>query len=213
MSIQKRVVLKLREIIGNLFFRKTVVKQMSKRLVNRDMTIITSNCIGCIFLHDMQLPFNTPTVNLFIKSGDFVKFAKLLDHYLSLDFSGFETSAEGYPIGILGDIKIYFVHYKHPEEAAAKWHQRKMRINKENMFFMMTDRDDCTMEMISELTSLPHSTVVFSHVPRPSNDSVVYIPTFEAEGCVGELYKFADYTGHRYYEKYFDIVKWLNTRK
>lgn len=86
---------------------------------------------------------------------------------------------------------------------------RKKRLNIEKLYIVMTDRNGCTGELVERLSRLPYQKVLFSHKPIPQYDFVVYVPGFEKDGQVGELNRFADFRGNRYYEKYFDFVKWL----
>ena len=57
----------------------------SRRLKNRDFTIIASNCNGSFMYHDMGLQYLTPTVNLAINMGDFVKMVENLRQYMEED--------------------------------------------------------------------------------------------------------------------------------
>ena len=56
---------KIRRKIYNIFQRK--------RLINRDFSLISSNCNGAVILHDLGLSFKSPFVNLWIKPNDFIK--------------------------------------------------------------------------------------------------------------------------------------------
>ena len=73
----------------------------------------------------------------------------------------------------------------------------------------MTDRNGLTVEMVDEMSKIPYPKVLFTSKPYPY-DFVVYIDEFKNETEVGQMQFFADFNGHRYYEKYFDIISWLN---
>lgn len=49
-----------------IYFRK-------KRLKNKVLFIIASNCNGGVVYSDLGVEFNSPFVNLFLKSGNFIK--------------------------------------------------------------------------------------------------------------------------------------------
>ncbi|MBV5343128.1 DUF1919 domain-containing protein, partial [bacterium] len=51
------------------------------------------------------------------------------------------TNKHYYPIGVLNNVEIHFLHYKSEIEALDKWNYRKARINKKNMFIKFCDRD------------------------------------------------------------------------
>lgn len=209
-----RILNKLKEYSSKLY-RKKINENMKKKLVNKDPTIISSNCIGGILSHDLGLQFRSPTVNLFMTAEDYINFIENLAFYISMPFTDFDVTTKPFPIGKLGDISVYFVHYKTVDECVEKWNARKDRIDFDNIFVTMTDRN-CESNLdviIDRFQKLPYNKVFFSHKPYPNHDCVVYIPGFEKDGKVGELNKFVDFYGNRYYEKYFDCVNWLNGGK
>ena len=196
----------------NAFVRKNLVMPFKiRKLKNRDFTVIASNCNGCVMCHDLGVRFNTPTVNLSMSAEDYLKFIKNLDKYLSEDIVK-KNANVGYPVGTLGkDITLYFIHYKTFEEAVKKWNERKKRINRQNMFFMMTDRDGCTSEMIKEFDNLPYQNkVIFTSKNYPEYESAIFCEEFENEICVPILTEWRNLRGERLYDRYFDFVNWLN---
>ena len=59
-----------------------------------------------------------------------------------------------YPVGRIGDVEIYFMHYPDPKEALAKWHRRASRINFEKMFFLLTETELMKIEHINKFVEL-----------------------------------------------------------
>ena len=118
-----------------------------------------------------------------------------------------------YPVGMLDDIKLYFVHYESEEQARSKWIERSKRINLENLFILMTDRDGCTKDDLIEFDNLPYKNkIVFTHVPYDDIKSAVYIKGFEKDNEVGMCFKFKNrFTGKKYYDD-FDYVSWFNNK-
>ncbi len=152
-----------------------------------DFTIISQNCIGTFMYHDLGLKFNSPTVNLFLESKDFIKLAENSDYYLSLDAKDIKfdsSSEEAYPVGMLDDIKIYFVHYKSEQDVIDKWNRRRVRANKNKLFFVMTDKDGCTDEIIERFLKLPYKKVFFLS-KNVSHPDVVYMPCFAGRNEIG----------------------------
>ncbi len=184
-----------------------------KKLKNTSPSIISSNCNGAMILHDLGLKFNTPTVNLLFEASGFIKFVSDLDRYLSEDLVEAESD-KPYPVGQLDDIKVYFMHYKSFEEAKSKWNERKERIDRNNMFFMFTDKDGCTDEDLIAFDALPYEhKVVFTHVPHPEIKSAYYIKGFENEKEVGILSDFKPGFFRRRYIDDFDYVSFLNANR
>lgn len=195
----------------NNYLRKVVNKYNQIRLKNKDFTLIASNCNGCLICHDLNLRFNSPFVNLYLDSRDFIKYLKNMEHYNNCELSFINKENIDYPVGMLDDIKLYFVHYESEEQARSKWIERSKRINLENMFILMTDRDGCTKDDLIEFDNLPYKNkIVFTHVPYDDIKSAVYIKGFEKDNEVGMCFKFKNrFTGKKYYDD-FNYVKWFN---
>ena len=83
---------KIRSCYFGLF--KGVVK-------NKDITIISNNCLAGCVLHDFSMRFDTPTINLFIPFPDYIKFLTDLKCYLNKEIEDI-TGDSPYPIGLLG---------------------------------------------------------------------------------------------------------------
>lgn len=122
----------------------------------------------------------------------------------------FIASEKNYPVGKLDDLTIHFMHYHSEQEAANKWVERTKRINLDNLFVMMTDRDGCTYQDLQEFDRLPFANkVVFTHKPYPELKSAFYIEGFENQTQVGDLFEFSGWDGKKYYDQ-LDYVNWFN---
>ena len=144
--------------------RNHFLNKQRELLKNKDFTLIANNCNGGVLSHELGLRFNSPLVNLFINTEDYVKYLKNFDYYNSLTLSFVTDDTKSYPIGKLDDVTIDFVHYKSNEEAEQKWEERKKRINKNNMFIIFTEQNDCTEQCLKEFDNLPfENKVVFTY--------------------------------------------------
>ena len=180
------------------------------RLKNDSPSIISSNCNGSMILHDLDLKFNTPTVNLYFETSDFLKFVSDLDKYVHEELIEAESSFE-FPVGRLGDIHLYFMHYPTFAEAKEKWEERVHRINTNNLFIMMTDKNGCTYEQMLEFDALPYKNkVIFTHKPYPEIQSSYYIKGFEDQDEVGVLSNWKPGFWKRRWLDDFDYVRFLN---
>lgn len=187
-----------------------------KRLCNKDFTILSCNCIGGVIYHELHQPFLSPTVNLFFKANDFIKFLSNLTFYLEQPVTPVPEDdttfvPPPYPVGLLYDIKLYFVHYKTLEEAEAKWNERKKRINFSNLYIIMAERENCTYEDILAFDALPYEhKIIFTHKEYPEIKSAHCIPDTDSGCCVRDLTAYLNrFTGTRYIDK-FDYVDWFN---
>lgn len=184
-----------------------------KHLKNKNFTIISSNCVGGIIYHDLGLPFLTPTVNLSFDMNDFVKFVSNLKYYIDKDLIKLDTNKE-YPIGVIEDIKINFIHYKTFEEAKTKWDERKQRINYDNLFIIGTDKDNCTYETLKAFENLPYENkIIFTHIDYSEISSSYCIKGFEDKNELGVITNFKKGFLMRRYLDDFDYVSFLNNKR
>lgn len=183
-------------------------KKKRRRLKNTDFTIIAANCCGTMMYYDLGLPFLSPTINLVIGMGDLIKMLGNLKWYMEQKLVEVSSNYE-FPVGLLGDIRINFIHYKTFEEAAVKWETRKARINWENLFVVGTD--GCSYETVKKFDRLPcKNKVIFTHKEYPDLASAYYIKGFEDKEQVGTLTNYKDQFLKRRYLDDFDYVSFLN---
>ena len=184
------------------------------RLLNKDFTLFASNCVGGVLYSELHLPFRSPTINLWIPPGDFIKFCANPQPYLTAKFIPVPTD-KPYPVCKCRDITIYAVHYTSTEQAQTAWRRRAARINWDNIFIMMSERDGCTEEDLKNFDALanPHK-VVFVHRPMPHIQSAYYLPGTEIAG--NSFHRIVGLTGydrwnaHRFIDK-FDYVEFFNS--
>ena len=196
----------------NKFHRKSINQELKNRLTNHNMSVISANCVGAFMLHDLDEPFNSPFVNLYMKPRDFIRYLQNMAHYDQQTLV-FEPTNKPYPVGKLGDILIHFMHYDSARDAQEKWETRLKRVNLDNLFIIMTDRDEPAVvpyEDLVDFDNLPFKNkVVFTNKPYPELASAFYIKGFEQETHVGDLFAFSGWNGAKYYDQ-FDYVAWFN---
>lgn len=185
-------------------------EQRRLKLKNSDFTIIASNCCGTIMYYDLGLPFLSPTINLNIGMKDFVKMVENLPWYMEQEIIEVKDGSNC-PIGLLGDIRIGFIHYDTFEEAVSKWEERKKRINWDNLFIVGTEKCDCDYNTLKRFDALPYKNkVIFTHVEYPEFSSACYIKGFEEEMEMGVLTNYKNQSLKRRYLDDFDYVEFLN---
>lgn len=193
------------------FSRKMINRRNRGRLKNKDFTLLSSNCNGACICHDLGLEFRSPFVNLFLNAQDYLKLLGAPKEYLEKKLEFVNNAGVDYPVAMLGDVTLHFMHYKSENEAQEAWCRRKERMNWENLFVLMSDKDGCNEEILRAFDALPYKNkVVFTHVPHPQIGSAVYIPGFEKEQEVGNCDAFIKPgSGKKYYDA-FDYVTWFN---
>lgn len=182
---------------------------MRKRLKNTDFSIISDNCWGGRVYEELGLPYRTPFIGLYIFFEDYVKLLKNFRKYMEYELtftnnSKWNTEYDGeYPIGILKDIELHFLHYANQEEAYEKWNKRKNRINYENIFFKMNDDNKCSLKLLKEFDTLDlKNKIIFAAFNYKELDNLIHFTDPRGNGNVG--------TDLFYYDQYFDVVNWLN---
>jgi uncharacterized protein (DUF1919 family) len=148
-----------------------------------DFSIISSNCLGGIIYKDLGLPYKTPLVNMFMYCDCFVKMMADFKSYMEADLTFANQSKYvspdqiTYPLGILKDIEIHFVHVKNTSDAMSSWNRRKTRINYDKMIVMMCERDGCSEDAIRKFDQLPFEhKICFTVREYPFARSAVKIP-------------------------------------
>lgn len=163
-----------------------LIKHLRAGFTGSNFTIISQNCIGGVFYHDMNLPFLSPTINLYFKAEDFLKFVCNLRKYLQMDLQ--MHWEERYPVGTLDDITIYFQHYSSCTEAKAAWERRKKRILWDKILILSTDHEGFHADSFRQWKQIPYPKILFSSQKQFAEDKhTIYYPEYESNGCVPDL--------------------------
>lgn len=164
--------------------RDYIAKKACKQLKAREFSIISQNCIGGVFYHDAGMQFLSPTVNLFFKEPDFVRFVQNLEYYMNLNLE--MHWEEEYPVGKLEDISIYFMHYHTCREAGEAWNRRKKRINWNRIVVLATDMEGFDEDSWKLWCQIKYPKLLFTVVERNAQGVVVY-PQYKEKGAVHDL--------------------------
>ncbi len=153
---------KLREKVGN----PILAKYRTRKLVNKDFTIISNNCWGGHVYRYFQLPYDSPTIGLYFFADDYVKFVYNIKEYINSDITFIDYRESKYcdilksrneiniPIGRINDVEIIFLHYKSEQEAKEKWDRRKARIHWDNIIYKMSEQNLCSKEQLKRFDEL-----------------------------------------------------------
>lgn len=210
-----RILIKVRNRVPQIFsgcINGIYEWSLRARLRNDDFSILCSNCIGGIIYHRLGKRFLSPTVNMWMHQGDFLRFISDLPGYLAQELT-FIDSKYPYPVAELSigaeTITLYFNHSLSREEAQRDWTRRKERIRYNNLYIIMYDRDGITKEDIMRLQDIPcRNKAVISENTYPD---IPYVITMQGNNrpngpqCLDK-----DWLGLRSFEKKFDFVRWLN---
>jgi uncharacterized protein (DUF1919 family) len=189
------------------------------KIRNKNFTVICNNCIGWGIYKTLDLQYTTPTIGLFFMAEDYIKFLERFEYYIHQPLTFLKETRHKelleyrkdnpWVIGTLGDgIEIQFLHYFIEEDVANKWFRRVNRINFDNLFFIYSDKYSFKEEYLERYLNLPFKhKLFFSALPR-QGENVIYMKEYLDDKVVGE-----SWLENRFYERYIDIVKWLNGNK
>lgn len=206
-TLMKKIWLKNPYIV---YKRKKYIKNIRNKFDYRQKpTILSSNCIAGIIYHNLGLKFNSPTINLYIKGPDFVKFVSDLEKYIDSELIFVENHKNGYPICKLHDISIHFNHYESFEEAEEKWKKRINRIDFNNIYIIthINHLNDQDIELLSKVKC--KKKILFTNQPRKDINFSYYLSKYKNHNLVGQ-YAIRGIDGFREFEKSFDYTEWLN---
>ena len=187
-----------------------------KRLKNKDFSIISNDCLGGVICKDLRCRFNSPTVNFYFTAEDYIKFISNLKEYIE-NGQLQDISKAGEYVKVLiqipeDQIIAHCIHYKTAEEFIEKWNSRKTRINYENCFFMMNDRNGCREEHLRAFDMLAYKNkVCFVHKEYPEYRSTFFIKGSETNGMVKGMTDYKRSFGIKRRYDDFDFVAWLNS--
>ena len=200
---------------------KQVYSKQIQEITNTNFSIISANCWSGSVYENLKLQYQTPTIGLFFYAPCYIEFLKNLKHYLNCELKFTETSKYedankyrneefAYPIGILDNkVEIQFLHYTSNEQATSNWNRRKARIDFDNLYIAMTDRDLCTYELMQEFDKLSYKKkVIFTAKKYPEIKSSVYLSAYKKDTEVGDLYNQRENVTLD-----FDIKNWLGNEK
>lgn len=116
-------------------YKKFLVFLKRLKLKNHNFTIISNNCCGEIMYNSLGERFNSPTINLFIKTEHYLDFLENLQIYLNAPVFDISNISEvKYPVGQIKIsenqfVNLHFVHYKSFDEARKKWESVSGELN------------------------------------------------------------------------------------
>lgn len=176
------------------------------QLKNKDFSILCNNCLGGMVTHDYYQPQLSPTVNLYMLPGDYIRFLKDLKENLKAEIKEI-PSDKNYPVGEVNGCRLFFMHYRTFEEARQAWKRRAERINWNNLLVLLVERDGCTEDQLREFESLPFECKIsFVHQDYQGLNHSFVVPGYSDFGEVGKI---TEWKGH-WGKKEYDVINWID---
>ena len=203
--------MKLRDLLKKLL-RYPLTHRMRRRLKRRDFLLLSSACMGGALLHDLGLPFETPTINLTVLEFD--RFCSDVEGYLSRTPTETDRGDYPFPVAKLGDVTILCNHYKDFDEFLAAWQRRTERFFARRsegweILLMATDYQLREPGAKERFHALPYRKVCFSK-QECEYPEFIRVPEYGGRSRFADLVKVIDWQGHRVFEKAMDCVAFLN---
>lgn len=177
----------------------------------REFVVIADNCFGGVIYQELEVPYTSPFIGLSVHASDYVRLLSNIDYYMDLPLK-FISTEKNYPVGILDDVTLYFIHYKNEEEAIEKWERRKRRmlkIDRRHWYIEMDDRQQCKKQDLVNFHQLPYKNKLsFSIYELPYSNHICMKEKDNKNNSVVQgvlLYKYA--------YKYVDVLNFINTGK
>lgn len=184
--------------------RNELAQKWTRNRLPDGFTIISDDCWGGQIYRQLGIPYQTPTVGLYIDSATYLDFVTRLSVDEACDLV-FIDSEHDFPVALYGNTLLYFMHYKSQQDAAEKFARRYRRMNR-NRFFVKVDlgKPEVTERDIESWNSasLPNSVAFYSHktkVPLGGIHNGVLVKDWTQDGA-----KMFDVS-----RRYFDVVSWI----
>lgn len=199
-----------------LFLNSIGLYILRKYIKRKDFTIFSNDCYGGEVYRFMRLPYNTPFVGLMMMGPCYIKFLENPKYYFSFKMKFIESSRynemnkyresnNNYPLGLLNDVEIHFLHYNSNSDAAIKWARRVDRVNWNNLFYKFSvDKDYAGLDHLKhfEHLKLPNKLCLSNKVYNFGKTNI-YIPNNVLDATIT----------FRLSLQFFNLIGWLNDGK
>jgi uncharacterized protein (DUF1919 family) len=205
MNTKRETVIRISNNIGSALLRS--------RIRNKDFTLLSNDCYGAEIYKWLKTEYKTPFVGLMLMAPCYIKFLSKPEYYCSLPVTFIDKSKYEkmdiaraknrlYPIALLEDIEIHFLHYTSEKEATEKWQRRIQRIDWNKIFVKFAmDKDYANESLLKQFEQLPYKNkVCFSKEKYDWAPSNIYLPNY-ADNAV---------LAFRNSLLHFNIIGWLN---
>lgn len=203
-KIKARALDLVQKSVRNRFFSRG--EDPSER-IRQPINLLSSNCVAGLVYHSLHQQFNTPIINLYISSPDFVTCCESLLTVLA--HKPTIVRENPYPILAIDGLTLHCVHYATGDSAVNAWTRRIKRFSDKNLHILLTDRDEFSDDLLERVAVLPFEKVLLSS-KNYDYPFVVYYPEFRHCPSVFDVTTFYNISGNRLYNKYFDIYKWVS---
>lgn len=183
-----------------------------EQLKKNSPTIFTNMCWGGLAYNSVDIPFNSPFINLGLTNNDFFNFLSSPRKYIDVtptfhQMKPYGNTDELYPIFKCNDIQLHFNHYRSIDDALSCWQRRKKRINWDNILVVFTSIDG---KNIDRFRKLPYSKKVCITPFNIYGNDILYVNNNYANSPDSvPFWKYVYDNTIKYPSSYYDIIELL----
>ncbi len=177
---------------------------------------------GGVIYNLLGLPFQSPTINLFIEGDNFAKLVENLEYYMSMpakplvdNYIDPQNPSIHYPKILCGDIEICALHYRDCEDAVTAWERRRARVNLNNVFVIGNSWNSHeNSKLVQRILQCGYPSVAFCYDDW-GYDKCIQLDKelwqLDERGIVRpDITARMNNSSIMYFERMFDFVGWLN---
>lgn len=182
---------------------------------NKNIIVLSSDCVGGRLMNDYRLPVNTPTVNIWYSDDGFLKICEKPEEYFKLPIVMGEKDDEGHYTGTVGDVICHFGHEDDAISAEKKWKRgckQFFRAQKGDyeICVIMNDRNHFNESFIDRFETLPYKNkIMFTHRPYKEAPHTFYMIGEDSLPCVKTMTLFENYLSTKRRYDRFDFYQWF----
>lgn len=105
----------------------------ARKLLPEKFCIISDDCWGGQIYRQYELPYNTPTVGLYVEPTEYITFFTNLHKPDACDMTFIQVEGITFPVAKTPYATLFFVHYKSETEARETFVRRYKRIDWDNL--------------------------------------------------------------------------------
>jgi uncharacterized protein (DUF1919 family) len=185
---------------------------LKNQLESCKFSIISNDCFGAEMYRWIDRPYNTPFVGLMVMAPCYISLVQDFEQkiYQPLRFvkytkypgmEHFWLQRNQYPIGLIDDVEIHFLHYQTENEAYDKWNRRRDKLDLDNLRFKFcTGKDYASPELVKLFDALKQPfKLCLGEESISGYHSFAYIPGLPYDGAAA----------FRHSLQYINLINWL----
>ena len=198
--------------------RRKYHQHKAKRNRNNNPSIICNNCTAGVLLSDLNLKFNTPTINTGIRNPEeFIYFVENIEDFMTAEMYELPFEKYNLPAGYIElkgkTVDIVLTHYPSFDAGRKKWKERMARLDLNNLYILYEGLR-ISENFLDSFAALPYSNkVVLSKKDKSINFGFYHGMSFYDNWKPGKILEYKSRISVKRYLDDFDYISFLNGKK